>query len=518
MKNNEQEIDKGLKLIMKSSIIVFIGLFLSKIFIFAYRIIIARYFGAEIYGLFSLALMIIGWFIAFSSFGLNDGLLRYVSFYRGKKEINKIRYIIKFSLIILFFSTLISTILLFSLSEFISINIFHNSDLIIFLKIFSFLIPFSVFSSTFLLIMNAYEEIGWLSFFSNVLQNFVKLFFLVLLIFFGFKTNSVIFSYFLSILVLFLASYLFSKYYLSEIFGKYSLEKNLKSRLRKEIISYSFPLMFLSVIASIFYWADSFFIGFFKSSLEVGIYNVAIPIVLLLTFAPNLFVHLFFPLITKEYSRKNFELIKELSKQVSKWIFIINLPIFIFIFFFPGTIINILFGAEYLSAENSLRILSLGLLVSSSWIILPTLIQMMGKSKIYFWDMVFALILNIILNYFLIPMKTIFFIENSLGINGAAMATTISTIFLNFLFLLQVKNNLSFIPLRRKILRILAISIIPTFILVYLKKFVSINPISLILLGSFFILLYILLILLTGCLDRNDIMILKSFKKKLSKS
>ena len=99
MKDNKQEIDNKLKLIMKSSIIVFIGLFLSKIFIFGYRVLIARYFGAEIYGLFSLALMVVGWFIAFSSLGLNQGVLRYVSFYRGKKDLNKIRFIINFSLI-----------------------------------------------------------------------------------------------------------------------------------------------------------------------------------------------------------------------------------------------------------------------------------------------------------------------------------------------------------------------------------------------------------------------------------
>jgi O-antigen/teichoic acid export membrane protein len=271
-------------------------------------------------------------------------------------------------------------------------------------------------------------------------------------------------------------------------------------------------------MASIFYWTDSFFIGFFKSSLEVGVYNAAIPIVLLLTFAPNLFIHLFFPLITKEYSRKNFELIKELSKQVGKWIFIINLPIFILMFLFPGTIINALFGAEYSAAEYSLRILSFGLLASSSLIILPSLIQMMGKSKLYFVDMVFALILNIFLNYFLIPLDKIFFIENSIGINGAALATTISVIFLNFLFLLQINHHLSFIPLRRKMFKILIISLIPTFLLFYLKKFVQINSISLILLGSFFIFSYILLILLTGCLDKNDIMILKSFKKRLIKS
>ena len=54
----QKEIDKGLKLIAKSSVIIFIGLIFSKIFTYAYRIIIARHFGPETYGLFSLAMIV----------------------------------------------------------------------------------------------------------------------------------------------------------------------------------------------------------------------------------------------------------------------------------------------------------------------------------------------------------------------------------------------------------------------------------------------------------------------------
>ena len=86
MKNEQKEIDKDLKLLAKSSIVIFAGIFFAKIFTYLYRIIIARNFGPEVYGLFSLAIMILGFFVAFSSLGLSEGLLRYISFYRGKKQ------------------------------------------------------------------------------------------------------------------------------------------------------------------------------------------------------------------------------------------------------------------------------------------------------------------------------------------------------------------------------------------------------------------------------------------------
>ena len=229
----EKNLNKSLKLIAKTSVVVFVGLILSKIFTYVYRIIIARSLGPEVYGLFSLAIMILGWFVAFSSLGLSEGLLRYIALYRGQTKPNKIRFIFKISIAILSFSTIISAIILFLLSEFISINLFHNQDLIIFLKIFSILIPFAVFSSIFLSIIRAYERINWYTFISNILQSALKLMVLIILITLGFKTNAVIFSYFLGILTILVVSYLVCRYKIPEIFKKYTLQKKIKKILPK---------------------------------------------------------------------------------------------------------------------------------------------------------------------------------------------------------------------------------------------------------------------------------------------
>ena len=86
----DNDLNHNLKLIVKTSAIVFIGLVLSKLLGYAYRIIIARALGPEIYGLFSLALTVALTFVTFSAFGLSEGLIRFISLYRGNKEIDKI--------------------------------------------------------------------------------------------------------------------------------------------------------------------------------------------------------------------------------------------------------------------------------------------------------------------------------------------------------------------------------------------------------------------------------------------
>ncbi len=506
-KENSNELDSSLKLIAKTSMIVFIGIILSKILTYIYRIIIARHFGPEVYGLFSLGLMILSLTVIFSKLGLPQGNLRYISFYRGKKQINKIRHIFQSSLILLFFSSIICGITLFFLSNFISINIFHNPDLIIFLKFFSMVVPLSVLLSIFIHILIAYEKISWFSFIFNVLQNLVKVIVIVFLIIIGFKINAVIFSYILGIFIAVVVAFFVCKYNIPEVFKKYKLNKKTKSKISKELFSYSWPLLFFGFIILMFNLTDSFVIGYLKTVKDVGFYNVAVNISLLLVIIPELFIHLFFPLVTKEYSKNNFKLIKELSQQVGKWIFILTLPLLILILLFPGALINILFGSQYLIAENALRFLSIGIFFAVICTISRNLLSMLGKSKLILFDIILASTINIILNFILI---------SKYGINGAAIATMVSIIFLNLIFLFQARHYLSFIPLRRKVINVFIVSIISTTLLILIKtQFTVINIFNLILFSSFFIFSYIILMFVTSCLDKEDIMILKAIKGKL---
>jgi stage V sporulation protein B len=118
-KNNEKknELHHNLSRIVKTSVIVLLGLVLSKLLNYAYRIIIARGLGPEAYGLFSLATMIAGAFIALSSIGLSEGLLRFIPIYRGTKKESQIRYLLRFSSAISIISGAVGGIILFLISS-----------------------------------------------------------------------------------------------------------------------------------------------------------------------------------------------------------------------------------------------------------------------------------------------------------------------------------------------------------------------------------------------------------------
>ncbi len=508
-KSKDEDIDDSLKIIAKTSVFIFVTVLFSKVLFYFYRIVIARNFGPAVYGTFSLASIVFLFAVSISSFGFFEGLLRFIPFYRGTKKINNIRYIFRFSVLILTLSSIFFSLILFFSSEFISINLFHEPNLIIFLKILSIAMPFYMIGSVFLCLIRGFEKIKVHSFISEFFQTLIKLVSLLLLIFFGVKANSVALSYLIGILTVFFVAYLYCRYKLPEIFKSYILKEKIKKQIKSKFFLYSIPLIFSNILFDLFAYTDSSVIGFFKGSSDVGIYNAAFPIASLMVFVPSLFLQILFPMVIREFSEKKIEVMRELSKQIQKWILIINLPFFSLMFLFSGAFINILFGEQYMAAEQALKILSVGFLFCSMTQISENLILVIGKSKISLIDIIILSVFNFVLNILLIP---------KYGINGAAFSTTISYILLNIILFFQVKYYINIVPIRRKMIRILISVAIPSIILLYVRQFFSINLISIILLGSFFILLYILLILVTKSLDRNDFEILRIFKRKITRT
>ncbi len=501
MDKNDKIIERDLSLLAKSSLFVFVAIFLSKLFMYFYRIIIARYYGPEVYGLFSIAFMIVGLFVVFASLGFIEGITRFIPKYRASKEKEKIKYIINISKNVLLVSSVFFAILLYFTSEFISIKLFHNPDLIFYLKVFAFLIPLQIFSNIYFGTIRAHEKIKANSFGVNILQNFFKLFFIILFIFLGLKSfKAISFSYFIGIFSGLIFSYLYCKFKLPYIFLKYKLTKKDKCDLRKKFFSYSWPLIFLAIIGTLMFWLDTFLIGYFNDAYWVGIYNAAIPLVALLAFSSEIFMQMFFPLITRELSSKNIIVVKELSKQITKWIFILNLPLTILMLLFPGIFINLFFGTEYLPAMNALRFLVLGQFISVMSIVSGNLLLSKGKTKIILINIISVSIINFMLNWILIP---------KYGINGAAFATFMSLTILSFLAIIENYHFNRILPFRRKMLAIFLISLIPTSLLFWISNFVEMNLVWLIFSGILFITIYLGLIVLTNSFDKNDLMILK---------
>ena len=129
--------EDSLKKITKGAGIAFLGIIISKLLGYIYRILVART-DTEMYGLLSIGIAVFSILTTVSLLGLNNGVLRYVSFYKGKGDQEKIKQIIKVCLKITIPFSIIVSALFFIFSKQISIYFFHTEDLTIVFKIFAF--------------------------------------------------------------------------------------------------------------------------------------------------------------------------------------------------------------------------------------------------------------------------------------------------------------------------------------------------------------------------------------------
>ena len=494
-KIDSQSSNNPMRLLAQSSVIVFIGIVLSKILTYLYRVIIARELGPEIYGLFSLALVVSSFFVMAASLGLPDGALRYLSFYRGKNQLKKSSYLFRSAFGVLLISSIIAAALLYFTAEIISTSLFHNQGLTSFLKVFGIFLPFSIIGGFFLSSLLAFGHIGWNALINNFLQNFIKVLVLIGLLFFGLQQSAVIASYVAGIFVICLAAFFAVRHLTPTLLHKSGLKIAAKRAVLNEVFAYSWPIVFLAALYTVFNWTDSAVIGYFMTASDVGVYNAAFTLISLFGIAPELFRQFFFPYIVREYSRKNNSLIRQMSQQVGKWIYVVNLPLFLFMAAFPGAVINILFGPEYLTATDILRILAVGGLLASFNTLLTNLLSMQGKSRIILINTIGISILDLILNIILVP---------HYGLYGAAGSTTFSLGLLGLIMLFQVRNSTGIVPFRRKMWSVTLAAAIPAIGLLMIKNLFAPSLPVLALAGITFVAIYFVFIFAFSSLDPYD--------------
>lgn len=502
MKYDVQDVNYGLKFIVRSGFWIFITFIFSKIFIYLYRIIIAKNLGVEAYGLFSIAFSIFLLFSTIGTLSLDRGLLRFISYYKAKNETGNIREIIKKALIIETIIGILLFLLLYFISKPISIYIFHNARLIPLIKIISFSIPLYLIYTIITSYLQAIEKTVLASVVNNIVNNLARIIFLLIFIYLGFGINSVGYSYVFSFIVVLTVIIVFS-----------NIIKTLRSKekatynMTNELIIYSIPLLGSTIISQLQGMVDTTLIGYFKGAYDAGLYNAALPIATLLIIFPVVIYPTVIQQLTKYYSKENKEGIKTLFKQIPKWMLLINLPLAALIALFPGVFINLLFGKEFLSASFSLTLITIYNLLFSIYMVSFYSFEVIKKTKSLFIVTTSALLINLIMDIILIP---------KLGINGAAISILTSGIFAGITSILLARKYFGFNPLSwniAKLFIITGISLIPIFII---RKIFPMNLILLIISGLIFGLVYLILIFKAKVYDSNDIMILKAIESKIN--
>ncbi|AJF62654.1 MAG: Polysaccharide biosynthesis protein [archaeon GW2011_AR20] len=482
------------------AIITFLGMVLGKGLTYLYVALIAR-LGSSEYGLLSLGFTITSFLVGISMLGLNTGLTRYIPFFIGKNNNKKIKGTILSSIKISFPISLFFMTALILFADKISINFFHNPNLIPILKLFSFTIPLIVLSNIFASVMLGFKKVAYQVVINEVIENIVKLFLTFILIYFSYNLFGAAIAYLISIITTFILSLYFVQNKTFKIFNS-----GIKTEfITKELLKFSLPLFFAGLFTLIIKWGDILLIGYFKTASDVGIYNATLATANLLTLVPAALIILFLPIITNLYSKKNKKEINKVSVRTSKWIFFCNLPIFIVLLIFSKDILRIMFGNEYVIGTASFIILLLGYIIHSLSHINSSILIMLKKTKIVFYIGFVTSLFSIIINLLLIPRY---------GIIGGAIGTSFALILDYLIYAFLAYRFTGIFIIRPFYFKFIISALLSALVIYLLKDAVTLSIIGIIILSIIFSFIYLILNILLKSFDKEDKYILSSFYDK----
>lgn len=492
------EASQALQRIARGTGIIFAGTVISMFFGFLSRAIIAREFSTSEYGVFNLALTVLSIALVIATLGFQNSLPREVAFYR-EKEPGKVERLVSTAITITAVSAVITALLIFFLAGGIS-QLFHEERLVGALRVIVLALPFSALTAVIISVSRGFERVREQVYFQKILYPTAFLILVIIGVAMGFSFKYVFSAYVVAQGVTLIA--LVMDLRKNKIFR---IKTFLDSKIGKELIKFSIPLMLTGIAGFVMTWTDTLMLGYYLSSEVVGLYNSAAPIAKLLPIFLGSAGLVYPPLATVLYTQGKISELKRVYQILTKWIFLLTLPIFAVMFLFPEATINFLFGAKYVSAASALQILALGFMFHTflglnGW----SLIVIKESSFVMYSTLVSALV-NVALNAVLIPLY---------GIEGAATATAVSYFVTNVLNSLRLYQRTEIHPFSWNYVKPLVIS----FVLLGVIKGLNLRvagiwyalPILVVFLG-----IYFFLVLLSRSVDKEDVELLLAIERKM---
>ncbi len=441
--------DKDLSVLFKKGGVSFILRIIGQILGFLLTLIIAQYFGAEGLGEYMLAIVILRIFSLLAKLGMDTTSIRITASLAAQEKWLSLRLFFKKVYLILIFTSLFFACLMYLLSDYISILIDINAE---YIRIFSYAVVPMVFFELHYQSLRGLKKIGSFSFYYRVSQPLLSIIVLLILLYFSKDLYIAFYTYIISLfLVCFFSFFSFRNSFYKRK-NNYN-EKSIEDYSLKKIFLIAAPLMLAQSVQLIMVWTDKLMIGNMLSASDVGIYGVAFKLSMFASITLMAINSIAAPRFAELYSENRIKDLKNIVQKSTMMIFWSTLPLCIVFFLFPNSFLGF-FGEEFKTGVTAFIILSCGMLVSAFSGSVGNLLQMSGKQFEFMKILVIGAIINVGLNYMLIPEENILSSLGISGINGAAVSTMTSIVFWNIAMVIVVRRQFGFltfyIPFRIK--------------------------------------------------------------------
>ncbi|MEY7849611.1 flippase [Natrarchaeobius sp. A-rgal3] len=449
------------------------------------RVVVARLLTTDAYGEVSIGLAILTFVTTLGLVGVRDGVPRFMS--RYDDDANERGAWITGVLIATVATVLLTIVLLFE-TGLVSDLLFDRPDSQRLVFLFVLCIPFTVGLELAVAGIRGRENTLYRTYTRDLLYPTARLLFLVGFLLAGFGIHAAAMAYLVGAAVSCLVAVVLLNRLVS-IVGEYRLHV-------RELLIFSAPLVFATVLSNMLTRTDTLMLGFFRSSHEVGLYGAAFPLASGMLLVLSSFGFMYLPLASRldaDDERAEVESVYELT---TKWVFIITFPLFLTFVVFPGDVLSIVFGEDYREGGLALAILAVGFFTSAMFGRNRETLSALGFTAAIMAANGVAFGLNIALNLVLIPRY---------GYMGAAVTSMLSFVTLNLTVYAVLKLKYGITPFSRWSARTFVVLPVVLFPIAFaLSGWISLSiltlPLFLVVVG----LCSVAVVSTTGCLQPED--------------
>jgi O-antigen/teichoic acid export membrane protein len=443
-------VSESVNRIVGGSGVILAGTFLGMLLDILIKKVMTSHLSPADFGTYSLALTVISISGAVATLGLNEGVPRYIAFFRGRQEEQKVHELILSAILMGLFAGLLAILVSPSLFESLAGSGFDAQGKILsVIKILVFAIPFTILLNLTVAIYRGFDRTNVNMYFYNIIRPVSLLGFASVAVFLGASLKGIVLADLISMVFTF---GIMSVYFIKR--PPVKPEWKLKfSEPTRQLIRYSLPLLITATLLNLMSWTDTIMLGYFKSTEVVGIYNAVYPIVGFLSLVIASMGYVYVPVASKLWGLNRIQPVGSLYAVMTKWCFLLTFPIFALIFVYPEVIITKLYGAQYVGGVTALRILAMGFIANSYFGFNYHTLLASGDSDFLMKCSVASAGINIIINFTLIP---------EYGMIGAAIGTAVSYASIEVLMTLRAwkKQNMHpFTSMYRKLTLVCAFMI-----------------------------------------------------------
>lgn len=404
------ELTKVVEDSVRGSFFLISGTVIATIILAIGSIIIARILNPELYGQYSLALVVPQLLFLFADLGMNQGITKFTAELQMRGETSRLAKIIQHGLLLRALTGVVIFLINYVFADVFASIILQRPELAFFVRISSISVLFQVIFTTATSAFVGVDKTEYNALATNV-QAISKTIIQVVLVLLGFAVAGAIAGHVISYLVAGVIGVLFLYLMLRKEQNTSSGQSFAESA--KVLLRYGTPLYISTLLVGFVPFFQSVVLALFTTDADIGNYKAAINFATLLTVFAVPITTAMLPAFSKLNSATE-QKIRAFFKLANKYTAVIILPATFLMIMFSNEIVRIIYGSDYQSASLFLTTYCLlYFLVGFGYLTLSSFYNGIGETKTTLKISAITFIILVILS----PLLT-----NAYGVQGLIAA------------------------------------------------------------------------------------------------